>query len=80
MVLESQSQLGDFPSSLTVKAKYAVWLCKFRNIFKLSALPNVSQKKKNYFLSIACQKMSPPLNIFSHIWLHVHDFFSSKKK
>ena len=60
-------------------------LVKLGNIFKLSALPSVSEKRKTkkktktiFFLFPA--KKCSPLNIFSHIWLHVQDFFFSKNK
>lgn len=53
-------------------------LVKLGNIFKLSALPSASEEKSIFSLFPA--KTSSPLNIFSHIWLHVQDFFFSKNK
>lgn len=80
-----QGQSWGFPSPLTEEAKHAVGgggrglqRSKFRNMFKFSSLPSVSGKKPLFFLFSA--KKCYPLNICSHIWLRVHDFFSKNNK
>lgn len=65
MVLESQSQLGDFPSSLTVKAKYAVWLCNWASLeIFLSFLLCQMFHKKNLFSFHCMPKNVTPSKYF----------------
>lgn len=66
-----------FPNRKSKTCCVVLQLGKLRNIFKLSALPSVLEKT---LFSLFLAKKDYPLNICSHIWLHVQDFFFSKNK